>query len=362
MEDDESLRRELLAIGRISTPKDKAESAVEEFPTELEPIPNDVLNQLSKKFGTPPQKAYLLQLLEDTGRSNTQENIRFIDSVYGDLSSIDITSMQKEAMWNTFILSIFNPYVNRAIEMLQLDKEDTDDGSMTPLDFQVKTREIVEGFIQPIVTEWRAYHPLATPVDTAVFFIALTTALAPTYASRLFVVERQKARGRAEKIMNGLRSGRTAEEVECINDNYDLIFELEKPASIINELSISHIVFEMFREKSQLTQLLASVKEGVPISMPLVRTKRMGEKLVRMKGVPAPKESASVVVKEPQKAIDVLTKGVYEEGKRTTIVSEADSFAKIVEGELGEDLEKALKKLEERALGKVRSAEEEEER
>jgi hypothetical protein len=71
-----------------------------------------------------------------------------------------------------------------------------------------------------------------------------------------------------------------------------------------------------------------------------------------MKGVPAPKETAAVVVKEPEKAIDVLVKGeVYDKGKRTTIVSDSTSFAKMVEGDLEKDLEKALKKLEEMALG-----------
>jgi hypothetical protein len=79
----------------------------------------------------------------------------------------------------------------------------------------------------------------------------------------------------------------------------------------------------------------------------------MGEKLVRMKGIPAPKDSAPVVVKEPEKAIDALMKGAYEDGKRTTIVSEQEGFSKAVEGDLEKDLEKALKKLEEMALGKA---------
>jgi hypothetical protein len=52
MEDDESLRREMLAIGRISAPKEKGEQAVEEVPIELEPIPEKLLDELSKKYKT----------------------------------------------------------------------------------------------------------------------------------------------------------------------------------------------------------------------------------------------------------------------------------------------------------------------
>ncbi len=350
MEDDESLKHELLAIGRITTAKEKAEPAMEELPMQLEPIPEKILDELSKKYRTVAQKAYLLQLLEDSGREDLQENVRFIESAYGDLSGIEITSIQKEAMWDKFLLSVFVSYVTKAIELLELEVTRVS-SSASALDFQSKSREVIEGFIQPIVSEWRAYHPLATTADAAAFFITIITGLGPADASKMFVVERQKARERAEQIMNGLRSGKTEEEVECINDNYDLIFELEKPASIISELSISHIIFETLRERRRLTDILTPVKQGIPISTPLVKIKKMGEKLVRMKGVPAPKETESVVVKEPEKAIDVLVKGAYDKGKRTTIVSEPTSFAKMVEGDLEKDLEKALKKLEELALG-----------
>jgi hypothetical protein len=351
MEDDESLRHELLAIGRISAAKEKAEPAMEELPMQLEPIPDKLLDELARKFRTEPQKAYLLQLLEDSGREDLQGNVRFIESVYGDLSGIEITSIQKEAMWDKFLLSVFVAYVTKAIELLGLEETKVT-SSATALDFQGNSREVIEGFIQPIVSEWRAYHPLATTADAAVFFITIITGLNPADASRLFVAERQRARERSEQIMNGLRSGKSEEEVECINDNYDLIFELEKPASIISELSISHVVFETLREKRRLADILAPIKQGISISSPVVRIKRMGEKLVRMKGVPAPKETAAVVVKEPEKAIDVLVKGeVYDKGKRTTIVSDSTSFAKMVEGDLEKDLEKALKKLEEMALG-----------
>ena len=154
-------------------------------------------------------------------------------------------------------------------------------------------------------------------------------------------------------IMNGLRSGKSEEEVETINDNYDLIFELEKPASIISELSISHILFEAFRENRRLADILAPVRQGIATSTPVVRIKRMGDKLVRMKGIPAPKETQQVVLKEPEKALDILAKGAYDKTKRTTIVSDSTTFAKVVEGELEKDLEKALKKLEELALGET---------
>jgi anion-transporting ArsA/GET3 family ATPase len=79
----------------------------------------------------------------------------------------------------------------------------------------------------------------------------------------------------------------------------------------------------------------------------------MGDKLVRMKGIPAPKETQQVVLQEPAKALDVLAKGAYDKTKRTTIVSDSNTFAKVVEGELEKDLEKALKKLEELALGET---------
>lgn len=357
MEDDESLRHELLAIGRISAAKGKAEPAMEELPMQLEPIPDKLLDELSKKFRTAPEKAYMLQLLEDSGREDLQRNIRFIESVYGELSGIEITSIQKEAMWDKFLLSVFVAYVTKAIELLGLE-EPRVTSPATALDFQSNSREVIEGFIQPIVSEWRAYHPLATTADAADFFITIITGLGPADASRLFIAERQKARERAEQIMNGLRSGKTEEEVECINDNYDLIFELEKPASIISELSISHIIFETLREKRRLADILVTVKQGIPISTPVVRIKKMGEKLVRMKGVPAPKETAAVVVQEPEKAIDVLVKGeVYDKSKRTTIVSDSTSFAKMVEGDLEKDLEKAMKKLEELALGPTENEE-----
>jgi len=357
MEDDESLRHELLAIGRISAPKEKGEQAVEEVPIELEPIPEKLLDELSKKFKTSRQTAYLLQLLEDSGRADVQENLRFIDKIYGDISGVELLSVQKEGLWNKFLWSVFVSYVARAIEILGLDGNGSNTDSMVPLEFQGKVNEIVEGFIQPIVTEWRSYHPLATPADTAVFFITFITGLGTSEASKLFVFEKQNAQERAEKIINGLRSGKTEREVEYINDNYDLIFELEKPVSIMSELSVSHIIFEMFREKRRLREILSSVKEGIATSAPLVRIKRMGEKLVRMKGIPAPKESEEVLIKEPKKAIDVLVKGAYDKGKRTTIVSEQESFAKMVEGDLEKDLEKALKKLEELALGKTEEEE-----
>jgi hypothetical protein len=351
MEDDESLRNELLAIGRISATKAKAEPAMEELPMQLEPIPDKLLDELSKKFRTVPQKAYMLQLLEDSGREDLQANTKFIESVYGDLSSIEITSIQKEAMWDKFLFSVFVSYVTKAIEILGLEETKVT-SSASALNFQSNTGEIIEWFIHPIISEWRAYHPLASTADAATFFITVITGLNPIDASRLFVAERQKARERAEQIMNGLRSGRSEQEVECINDNYDLIFELEKPASIISELSVSHIIFETLRERRRLPDILLPIKQGIPISTPVVRIKKMGEKLVRMKGVPAPKETAAVVVKEPEKAIDVLVKGeVYDKSKRTTIVSDSTSFAKLVEGDLEKDLEKAMKKLEELALG-----------
>jgi hypothetical protein len=357
MEDDESLRNELLAIGRISASKAKAEPAMEELPMELEPIPSKLLDELSRKFRTVPQKAYLLQLLEDSGRADLQENTRFIESVYGDLTDVEMTSIQKEAMWDKFLFSIFVAYVTKAIELLGLEKTKVT-GPATALDFQTNSREVIEGFIQPIVSDWRAYHPLASTADAAAFFITVITGLGPSDASRIFILERQKARERAEQIMDGLRSGKSEEEVECINDNYDLIFELEKPASIISELSVSHILFETLRERRRLSEVLSSVKQGIPVSTPLVRIKKMGEKLVRMKGVPAPKETAAVMVKEPEKAIDVLVKGeVYDKSKRTTIVSDSKSFAEMVEGDLEKDLEKAMKKLEELALGPTESGE-----
>jgi hypothetical protein len=357
MEDDDSLKHELLAIGRISTTKAKSESVMEEVPLELEPIPSKMLEELTRRYQTSPQKAYILQLLEDSGRQDIEENLRFIENVYGDISTVGMTSIQKEAMWDTFLLSVFSTYVGKAVELLGLDQIRIVDGSKAALEFQSKSKEIIEGFIQPIVTEWRAYHPLATTADTAVFFITMITGLAPGDASRLFIIERQRARERAEMIMNGLRSGKSEEEVETINDNYDLIFELEKPASIISELSISHILFEAFRERRKLTDILAQVRQGIATSTPVVKIKKMGDKLVRMKGIPAPKESEQVVVKEPAKALDVLAKGAYDKTKRTTIVSDSDTFAKVVEGELEKDLEKALKKLEELALGETGSEE-----
>jgi hypothetical protein len=299
-----------------------------------------------------------LQLLEDGGRADVQENLRFIDKIYGDISGVELISIQKEGLWNKFLWSVFVSYVARAIELLGLNGNGSKHDSMSPSDFQGRVNEIVEGFIQPIVIEWRSYHPLSTPADTAVFFITFITGLGQSEASKLFIFERQNARERAEKVINGLRSGKTEREVEYINDNYDLIFELEKPVSIMSELSVSHIIFEMFREKRRLGEVLSSIKEGVATSAPLVRIKKMGEKLVRMKGIPAPKESEAVVVKEPEKAIDVLVKGAYDKGKRTTIVSEQESFAKMVEGDLEKDLEKALKKLEELALGKSEEEEE----
>jgi hypothetical protein len=358
MEDDDSLKHELLAIGRISAPKEKGEQAVEEVPIELEPIPQELLDELTKKFSTSAQTAYLLQLLEDTGRADLQENLRFIDMMYGDISAVELESIQKEGLWDKFLWSVFVSYVGKAIELLGLKGNTGGSGSMAPVDFQGGINEIVEGFIQPIVTEWRSYHPLVAPADTAVFFITFITGLNPNDASKLFVFERQNARGRAEKVIEGLRTGRSEREVEYINDNYDLIFELEKPVSIMSELSISHTLLETFREERRLEEILSSVKEGVAISAPLVEIKRMGEKLVRMKGIPAPKETAAVVVKEPEKAIDALVKGAYEDGKRTTIVSEQEGFAKMVEGDLEKDLEKALKKLEEMALGKAEEDEE----
>ncbi|WXG43397.1 MAG: hypothetical protein WED04_05055 [Promethearchaeati archaeon SRVP18_Atabeyarchaeia-1] len=351
MEDDDSLKHELLAIGRISTAKAKSESMLDEVPIQLEPIPSRVLEELTRKFQTAPQKAYILQLFEDSGRADVEENLRFMESLYGDISAVEMTSIQKEAMWDKFLLSIFSTYVGKAIELLALDEKRIGEGPKAALEFQNKSKEIIEGFIQPIVTEWRAYHPLATTADTAVFFTTMITGLTPTDASKLFVVEKQRARERAEMIMNGLRTGKSEEEVESINDNYDLLFELDKPASIISELSISHILFEAFREKRRLTDVVAPVKQGIATSTPVVRIKKMGEKLVRMKGVPAPKETQEVIVREPEKAIDVLAKGAYDKTKRTTIVSDSDTFAKVVEGELEKDLEKALKKLEELALG-----------
>jgi hypothetical protein len=358
MEDDESLRRELLAIGRISAPKEKGEQPLEEVPIELKPVPDKLLDELSKKFKTSRQMAYLLQLLEDGGRADVQENIRFIEKIYGDISNTEILSIQKEGLWNNFLWSVFVSYVARAIELLGLDSDGSNIDSMPPVDFQGKIDEIVEGFIHPIVTEWRSYHPLSNPVDTAVFFITYITGLSPVEASKLFVYEKQSARERAEQVISGLRSGKSEREVEYINDNYDLIFDLDKPVSIISELSVSHIVFETFREKRRLGEILSSVKEGVATSTPLVRIKIMGEKLVRMKGIPAPKESAQVIVKEPEKALDALVKGAYDKTKRTTIVSEQESFAKMVEGDLEKDLEKALKKLEQLALGKNEEEEE----
>jgi hypothetical protein len=357
MEDDDSLKHELLAIGRISTTKAKSESVMEEVPLELEPIPSKMLEDLTKRYHTVPQRAYILQLLEDSGREDTEENIRFIDNVYGDISTVEMTSIQKEAMWDKFLLSVFSTYVGKAIELLGLDDKKIGDAPKAALEFQSNTKEIIEGFIQPIVTEWRAYHPLATTADTAVFFITMITGLTPGDASRLFIVERQRARERAEAIMNGLRTGKSEEEVECINDNYDLIFELEKPASIISELSISHVLFEAFREHRKLADILAPVRQGIATSTPVVKIKKMGEKLVRMKGIPAPKETQEVIVEEPAKALDVLAKGVYDKTKRTTIVSDSNTFAEVVEGELEKDLEKALKKLEELALGDTGSEE-----
>jgi hypothetical protein len=357
MEDDESLRNELLAIGRISATKAKSEPAMEELPMQLEHIPDELLDELSRKFRTVPQKAYMLQLLEDSGRADLQANNRLIESVYGDLSDIEMASIQKEAMWDKFLFSVFVSYVSKAIELLGL-QETRITTSASALDFQSNSGEVIEGFIHPIVSEWRAYHPLASTADAAAFFIIVITGLSPLDASRLFVVQRQKARERAEQIMNGLRSGRSEKEVECINDNYDLVFELEKPASIISELSISHIIFETMRESRRLSDILLPIKQGIPISTPVVRIKKMGEKLVRMKGMPAPKETAAVVVQEPQKAIDVLVKGeVYDKSKRTTIVSDSTSFSKMVEGDLEKDLEKAMKKLEELALGPTESEE-----
>jgi hypothetical protein len=357
MEDDDSLKHELLAIGRISTSKAKPEAGLEEVPMQLEPIPSNVLEELARRYRTSPQKAYILQLLEDTGRADTEENLRFIENLYGDISTIEMTSIQKEAMWDKFLLSVFSTYVKKAIELLGLEDNRLGDGPKAALEFQNKSKEIIEGFIQPIVTEWRAYHPLATTADTTVFFITMITGLAPGDASRLFIVERQRARERAEMIMNGLRTGKSEEEVETINDNYDLIFELEKPVSIISELSISHILFEAFRENRRLTDILMPVRNGITVSSPVVRIKKMGDKLVRMKGIPAPKEVHEVVVKEPMKAIDALTEGAYDRTKRTTIVSDSNTFAKVVEGELEKDLEKALKKLEELALGETGSEE-----
>jgi hypothetical protein len=353
MEDDDSLKHELLAIGRISTSKTKSESIMEEVPLELEPIPSNILEELTRRYHTAPQKAYLLQLLEDSGREDTEENFKFIENVYGDISTVEMTSIQKESMWDKFLLSVFSTYVGKAIELLGFDQSKIAEGPKAALEFQSKSKEIIEGFIQPIVTEWRAYHPLATTADTAVFFITMITGLTPGDASRLFMVERQRARERAEMIMNGLRSGKSEEEVETINDNYDLIFELEKPASIISELSISHIIFEAFREQRRMADILAPIRQGIATSTPVVRIKKMGDKLVRMKGIPAPKETQQVVVEEPAKALDVLAKGAYDKTKRTTIVSDSNTFAKVVEGELEKDLEKALKKLEELALGET---------
>jgi hypothetical protein len=194
MEDDDSLKHELLAIGRISTAKATSESVMEGVPLELEPIPSKVLEELTRKYQTAPQKAYLLQLLEDSGREDTEENLRFIENVYGDISTVEMTSIQKEAMWDKFLLSVFSTYVGKAVELLGLDQNRIGDGPKAALEFQNKSKEIIEGFIQPIVTEWRAYHPLATTADTAVFFITMITGLTPGDASRVYRREAESAR------------------------------------------------------------------------------------------------------------------------------------------------------------------------